>query len=122
MNHDLVRAIVDKRLIELVYKFGRARVVEPHDYGIRHGVECLLAYQISGESRSGAAHGWKQFEVAHVRQLRVLERQFAGSRSGSAQHHRTWDTLFARVTGRATAAMTDMFRSHWRDPCNCIRI
>ena len=98
MNHDLVRAIVDKRLVEFVYRVGRARIVEPHDYGTRGGVECLLGFQIGGESHSGAPHGWKQFELEHIHQLRVLERRFAGTRADSAQHHRTWDTLFARVT------------------------
>jgi WYL domain len=98
VNDDLVHAIVDKRLIEFLYKTGRTRVVEPHDYGIRHGVEFLLGFQIAGESQSGAAHGWKQFDVAQIHQLRVLERRFPGTRADSAQHHRTWDTLFARVT------------------------
>jgi hypothetical protein len=98
VNHDLVRAIVDKHLIEFMYKVGRLRIAEPHDYGIRNGVESLLAYQITGESRSGAAHGWKQFNVAEMRRLRVLERRFRGTRADRAQHHRTWDVLFARVT------------------------
>jgi hypothetical protein len=98
MNHDLMRAIADKRLVEFVYKTGRARLVEPHDYGIRKGAECLLGYQISGESRSGTPHGWKQFELERMGEVRVLERRFAGTRAGAAQHHRAWDTLFARVT------------------------
>ena len=98
MNDDLVRAIVDKCLVEFVYRAGRTRTVEPHDYGVRHGIESLLGFQIGGESQSGASHGWKQFDVAQIRQLRVLERRFAGTRADSAQHHRTWDTLFARVT------------------------
>ena len=98
MNNDLVRAITEKRLIEFVYKVGRTRIVEPHDYGVRRGVESLLGFQLSGGSQSGAPHGWKRFDVAQIRQLRVLERQFAGTRADSAQHHRTWDTLFARVT------------------------
>ena len=98
MNDDLVRAIADKRLIEFIYKAGRPRIVEPHDYGIRHGVERLLGFQISGESRSGAPHGWKEYDIDGMYQLRVLERRFAGTRADSAQHHRTWDTLFARVT------------------------
>jgi hypothetical protein len=98
MNHDLVRAIAGKRLIEFIYKAGRTRIVEPHDYGVRHGVECLLAYQITGESHSGAAHGWKQFDVSEMSQLHVLERRFAGTRGDVAQHHRAWDALFARVT------------------------
>jgi hypothetical protein len=98
MNPHLMRAIAEKRLIEFVYRVGRSRIVEPHDYGIRGGVESILGYQISGESRSGAPHGWKYFDVDGMRQLRVLERQFAGTRAESGQHHRTWDTLFARVS------------------------
>jgi hypothetical protein len=35
--------------------------------------------------------------VEQMNQLRVLERRFAGTRADAAQHHRTWDTLFARV-------------------------
>ena len=97
MNRDLMRAIADKRLIEFVYKAGRTRIVEPHDYGVRGGIESLLGYQISGGSRSGAPHGWKQFDVGEMHELRVLNRQFAGTRADSAQHHRAWDTLYARV-------------------------
>jgi hypothetical protein len=58
----------------------------------------LLGFQIGGESQSGAPQGWKQFDVDHIHQLHVLERGFAGSRADSAQHHRTWDVLFARAT------------------------
>jgi hypothetical protein len=65
--------------------------------GIRNNVEALPGYQISGGSQSGSAHGWKQFEVDQIRALRVLDRRLAGTRADSAQHHRTWDTLFARV-------------------------
>ena len=97
VNHDLVRAIADKRLVEFVYKTGR-RIVEPHDYGIRSGAESLLGFQIGGESQSGAPHGWRHFDVDQIRHLRVLERRFGGTRADSAQHHGTWDTLFARVT------------------------
>jgi len=98
VNQDLVQAIVDKRLIQFAYKGEHMRIVEPHDYGVRSGVESLLGYQISGESQSGSPHGWKQFEVALMRDVRVLERRFPGTRADSAQRHRKWDTLFARVT------------------------
>jgi hypothetical protein len=97
VNADLVRAIVEKRLIEFVYKSSGFRVVEPHDYGIRRSAERLLAFQISGESESGAPHGWKQFEVAQMHQLHLLDRRFAGTRVDSTQRHHTWDTLYARV-------------------------
>jgi hypothetical protein len=98
MNRDLVQAIADKRLIEFIYRLGQVRVVEPHDYGVRHGVERLLGFQISGASRSGAPQGWKEFEVDEIQRLRVLETRFVGTRADSAQHHRTWDTLYARVS------------------------
>lgn len=98
MKQDLVRAIADKRLVEFVYRGGGTRIVEPHDYGIRHGVECLLGFQIGGDSRSGTQQGWKQFDVDQIHRLRVLERGFPGSRADNAPHHRTWDVLFARVT------------------------
>ncbi len=98
MNDELVRAIGGKHLVEFVYRGGRIRIVEPHDYGIRRDVERLLGFQIGGESQSGASRGWKEFDADQIRYLRVLHRRFAGARADSAQHHRTWDTLFARVT------------------------
>jgi len=98
MNQDLMRAIGERRLVEFVYKAGRPRIVEPHDYGIRAGAEWLLGFQISGESKSGSPHGWKWFEVDQLLQLRALERRFAGTRADKDQHHSAWDTLFARVT------------------------
>lgn len=97
VNPDLVSAISEKRLIEFAYKGGRPRIAEPHDYGIRRGVEALLVYQISGDSSSGATHGWKHLEVENMSQLSVLDRTFSGSRGDSGQHHADWDTLFARV-------------------------
>jgi len=97
-NSDLVAAIHDKRLIEFGYKNQRPRIVEPHDYGIRSGVEKLLAYQISGESKSGTPHGWKWFDVADMNHLRLLDRRFPGSRADASQNHRTWDVVFARVS------------------------
>ena len=61
VNDELMRAIGGKHLVEFVYKAGRTRIVEPHDYGIRRDVERLLGFQIGGESQSGASHGWKEF-------------------------------------------------------------
>jgi len=97
VNSEIVSAIREKRLIEFVYKAGRLRIVEPHDYGVRGGVEKILAYQISGESQSGTPHGWKWFDVESMQQLKVLERQFPGTRADRSQHHFDWDTLFIRV-------------------------
>jgi predicted DNA-binding transcriptional regulator YafY len=71
VNEAIVQAIDRKRLVEFVYRAGRARVVEPHDYVIRHDVERLLGFQVDGESRSGAARGWKEFEVDQIRKSRL---------------------------------------------------
>ena len=98
VNSDLVRAIREKRIIEFSYKGGGPRTAEPHDYGVLKGVESLVAFQIGGESRSGGPLGWRQFTVAEMQQLRVLDKRFPGTRADSAQHHREWDMLFARVT------------------------
>jgi hypothetical protein len=69
VNPDLVDAIAKRRLIAIVHEFGRSRIIEPHDYGIRGGVGSLLGFQISGESRSGTPHGWKHFELGKMRRL-----------------------------------------------------
>jgi hypothetical protein len=81
MNTELVRAINERRLIEFVYKGGRPRIAEPHDYGIRRG----------------NPHGWKDFDVVDMSQLRVLDRTFPGARGDRNQKSLKWDKLFARV-------------------------
>jgi len=98
IDRQIVDAIRGKRLIELVYKGKPNRVVEPHDYGIQHGVARLFAFQISGYSHSGSSSGWRWFDLRHITSLRVLEETFAGSRADASQHHRAWDQLFARVS------------------------
>ena len=86
----LLAAIAAKRLVSLRFK-EKARVAEPHDYGLHNGRETLFAYQLSPEA------GWRWFEVARIADLEVLDRRFAGGRpSPSGKHHR-WDVVFARV-------------------------
>jgi len=97
MNPELIRAIREKRLIEFTYKSAGIRIAEPHDYGIRNGSELLLAFQLSGDSRTRAGRGWKDFHVDEIRDLRILDRRFPGSRADRTQHHRSWEVLFARV-------------------------
>jgi hypothetical protein len=97
MNEDLLRAM-KKRLVEFVYKAGRSRIVEPHDYGILAGVESLFGLHVAGESRSGTSDGWRHFGVDGMHQLRVLDRHFAGTRANSHQRQKKWDVLFARAS------------------------
>ena len=96
MNENILDAIASRRLVGLVYE-SRRRVVEPHDYGVRGGVERLLAYQVRGESRSGRVPGWRDLEVSKIRDLVVLDDTFPGSRGASHRHHKPWDVVFARV-------------------------
>ena len=98
VNQQLVRAIAERRLIQFSYKHTGARVVEPHDYGVHGGIERLLGFQLRGQSRSGAAQGWKWFDVASLADLTLLDDTFPGTRADASQHHAGWDRLFARVS------------------------
>jgi predicted DNA-binding transcriptional regulator YafY len=98
IDRRLIRAIAEKRLVQLAYKQTPARVVEPHDYGIQHGVARLLAYQVRGHSHSPMPRGWRLFDLEHISDVELLEERFAGSRTDAAQHHMQWDQLFARVS------------------------
>ena len=86
----LLAAIAQKRLIGLRFN-DKARVAEPHDYGLRDRRETLLAYQLSPEA------GWRWFEIERMCDLKVLDRTFAGGRPAPSGKHHTWDVLFARV-------------------------
>ena len=97
IHDDLIRAINEKRMIEFVYKTPGPRVVEPYDYGVKRGVDKLLAYQIGGASRTGSPHGWKELNVGELEDFKVLERRFPGSRADAQHHHGLWDVIFARV-------------------------
>lgn len=88
-------AIQQKRLIQFTYK-DKARIVEPHDYGVHNGSVKLLGYQVGGLS-SGKLPNWRWVEVTSISDVDVLDRTFPGGRlTRSGQHHR-WDQLFLRV-------------------------
>ena len=92
------RAIAGRHLLEIRYKH-QSRIVEPHDYGVQHGVERLLVYQLRppGAKAGSSAFGWRLFDVAKIESLVVLETTFKGSRGQSGQAHHAWDVLYARV-------------------------
>jgi hypothetical protein len=92
-------AIEHKRLLRVGYN-GRARVVEPHDYGLLNGETKLLVYQRYelAASRHPRAEGWRMLELPKFEACEVLDETFAGSRGEAHQRHYTWDVLYARVT------------------------
>jgi hypothetical protein len=51
----LVAALLDRRPVAVAYH-GRRRVLCPHAIGCKNGRTILLAYQIGGETSSGALH------------------------------------------------------------------
>ena len=92
------QAIAGKNLVEIRYKH-QTRIVEPHDYGVKRGVDRLLVYQLrvtAGKTAKDAV-GWRLFDVPKIESLVVLEATFRGSRGQSGQAHHAWDVLYARV-------------------------
>ena len=74
---DLVEAVRAHRAVELSYKGGDTRVVQPHAVyrtssgGLR--VECV---QVGGASSSGTLPGWRDFELMKISEVRVLDAEF----------------------------------------------
>jgi hypothetical protein len=95
IDREIRLAIRERRLVELVYG-GRRRIVEPHDYGVRHGVTKLLVYQVRGES-GGPVPGWRELDVPKISGFTVLDETFPGSRGAAHDDHKRWDRVFARV-------------------------
>jgi hypothetical protein len=93
-------AIAGRRLVSFELG-GYPRVGEPHDYGIIKGTPKLFFYQVGGKSSSGRPIGWRWAELAKVSDLRILEREFAGSRPVPSGRHAQWDELIATVSPRS---------------------
>ena len=94
---ELLRTAIDrKRLIWVSYR-DKARIVEPHDYGVHKGSIKLLGYQVGGSS-SGRLPNWRWMEVASISDIRLLKRTFPGGRPSASNKHHQWDQLFKRVS------------------------
>jgi hypothetical protein len=96
MNDTLLKAISERRLIELDYK-GHHRMVAPHVYGIdSSGDEAVSVYQVWGGSQSGDAAGWKTFKVTDILDLKVTTRRF-GVRPEYRHGDPAFKTIFRQV-------------------------
>ena len=70
-------AIRGRHSLFLVYREGATRVVQPHVlYLARDGKVCLDAYQVAGESSSGALPGWREFELDQTSEVEPLGGEF----------------------------------------------
>jgi hypothetical protein len=73
----ILRALEDRRCLEVTYGTDGIRVVQPHAIVRKtDGTEILEAYQVRGHSESGVEHGWRHFEVARVWHAEMLPEQF----------------------------------------------
>ena len=89
----ICRAIRERRLLLIDYS-GTQRIVQPHVYGDDHAGDRLLsAYQVSGESASGASQGWKSFRMDRVRSIALAEGSFRAARPEFQRD----DGAFARI-------------------------
>ena len=95
INPLLWKAIEEARMMRLRYK-SKERIVEPHDYGIHHGKDMLLAYQVAGSS-SHRLPAWRWMEVDMISDIELLNRTFPGGRAAPSSKHHEWDELFIRV-------------------------
>ena len=74
---DLIEAVHARRVVELLYRGGEARVVHPHAvYRSASGTLFLDGLQVAGESRSGALPGWREFALMQIVDVRVLDAGF----------------------------------------------
>ncbi len=94
-------AIAERRLIAFVLD-ERARLAEPHDYGMINGEPRLFFYQIGGESRSRRPLGWRWAALSKISQLHVLDEHFGGTRPVPSGRHVQWDEVLATVSPRST--------------------
>lgn len=89
----ICEAIASMRLLLVEYG-GAARLVQPYVYGDDHaGGRLLSAYQVSGESASGASAGWKFFRMDRVTSVTLSEQRFHAPRPEFQRN----DGAFARI-------------------------
>jgi hypothetical protein len=73
----LVRAVLERRTVSLVYE-GLPRVVEPHLIGIHQAGEPVLsAFQTGGFSHSGDLPGWRTFITTKIELVEPRDETFA---------------------------------------------
>ncbi len=98
----LRKAIRERRLIAF-FLDQRARLAEPHDYGLIDGEPRLFFYQVGGESRSGPPVGWRWAVLSKVSELHLLDEHFPGPRPVPSGRHVKSQRLFATARLAAVA-------------------
>lgn len=90
-------AIRRRHLISFGYE-GHSRVVEPHTYGQNEaGHDMLSAWLVRGYTKSGTAGGWRNYLVADIQGVTVMEEEFAGPRPGYNPSDRRFGRFYCRL-------------------------
>jgi hypothetical protein len=97
----ILHAVETRRLVRFSLE-GRTRIAEPHDYGVRDGVEQLLVYQVRGESKSGKLPNWRWVILSKASGFTLLDETFPGGRPAPSGKHSPWERLIARVKPSGT--------------------
>ena len=96
-GEQLVRAILDHRIIEFVYE-GYRRTVEPYLLGLHEaGEPILLGYQTAGQSQSGEIPGWRTFITTAIGDVEITANSFTGPRSDFNPFGHSMLEIFARA-------------------------
>lgn len=97
MNHLIVQAIHQKRLLKLRY-YGYFRMVEPHAYGLDNvGDAILVCYQVGGDGLSGAADGWKRLKLYEAVSIAETADVFTGPRPDYVRNDPSFHAVFAQL-------------------------
>jgi hypothetical protein len=104
LNRQLCAAITRRSLV--MFEYGDLiRVVEPHRVGVNSaGHPMLSGWLRAGYSRSDPAGGWRNYLLADVHALQLLDAPFAGTRPGYAAHDTRMREVFCELTPSAVEA------------------
>ncbi|KFN38235.1 hypothetical protein KN63_05030 [Smithella sp. F21] len=97
MNHTIINAIQQKKLLSLSYD-GITRTVEPHAYGVSSkGNELLRCYQVRGGHGSEKPHDWDLLTVSKIVALTDTEEHFSGARPDYKRDDKAMQTIYAQL-------------------------
>jgi hypothetical protein len=97
MNHTIINAIQQKKLLSLSYD-GITRTVEPHAYGVSSkGNELLRCYQVKGDHNSDKPHVWDLLTVSKIIALTDTGEHFAGARPDYKRDDKAMQTIYAQL-------------------------
>lgn len=85
-HSEICKAIKEKKLIQFHYKGSKQpgiRIVEPHM--VAHNNQntlCLNAWYLRGASESRQGPGWREYHLAEISTVTILQASFSGPRRG----------------------------------------